>query len=240
MTSHESTGTALPERAVRELVAAAATLVTDHDVIGTLTAVLAGCAECVDAAAAGVLLSSPDGSLEFLAATNHRAAHLELYQSQLDEGPAADCVTSGQPITGGPVDLAGRWPKLADAFRTAGFRGVHAAPMIWQGQTMGAVNLFFAGEPAADVTPVAQAFADIACVVILQTGPAVPGSVQASTQAALDDRTVIERAKGVLAYTHDLSVDDAFDRLVSLAHDQHRPLTAVAADIVDQAVNGGT
>lgn len=33
----------------------------------------------------------------------------------------------------------------------AGFAGVHAAPMNWQGRTLGAVNLFFVDVAGPDV-----------------------------------------------------------------------------------------
>ena len=238
MTSHDTASSALPERAVRELAAATAALVRKHDVIGTTTNLLAGCAECVQAAAAGIVMSQPDGQgLEFLAATDHRAQHLEVYQVQVDEGPGADCVASGQPVTAtGSGEIAARWPTLREPFRAAGFTGVHAAPMIWQGSTLGAINLFFTeGGPAADAGLVAQAFADIAALVIAHTTPLSPADIAARTRAALEERTVIERAKGVLAYTEDLPMDAAFDRLVALAREQSVPLTVVAAAVVNQA-----
>jgi hypothetical protein len=243
MTSHETALPALPERAVRELAAATAALVSDHDIIGTITSMLAGCAKCVQAAAAGIVMTQlgQDRQLEFLAATNHRAQHLELYQVQVSEGPGVDCVATGQPITVTSLDhIADRWPTLRGPFRTAGFSGVHAAPMTWQGDTFGAVNLFFAqGQLAADAEPIAQTFADIAALAVLHTAALSHADVTARTKAALEERTVIEHAKGVIAYTEDLAMDAAFDHLVALADQQALPLTAVAAAIVDQAATGG-
>jgi hypothetical protein len=241
VTSHDTVHPALPERAVRELAAATAALVSDHDIIGTITHVLAGCSECVQAAAAGIVLTRPghDG-LEFLAATDHRAQHLELYHVQVDEGPGVDCVATGQPVTETSLeDTADRWPILRAPFRTAGFNGIHATPMNWQGDTLGALNLFFTeGDRAADAEPIAQAFADIAALVIVHTTAVSPADIAARTKAALEERTVIERAKGVIAHTQDLAMDAAFDHLVALAGQQGRPLTVVAAAVVDQAAAG--
>jgi len=239
MTGHDTTQAPLPERAVRELAAATATLVTDHDVVGSTTALLHGCADCVGAKAAGIILAVPDsGRLEFLASTDHGSQHLELYQVQVDEGPGIDCTSTGQAITiSGLTQIADRWPTLPGAFAAAGFDGVHAAPMIWQGQTLGAVNLFF-GEgdrPGGETSVVAQAFADIACLVVIQTAPQTPTQVAAKTRAALDERAVIERAKGVIAYTRRIPMDAAFDHLVSLARERRQLLTTAAAAIIDQA-----
>jgi hypothetical protein len=223
---------------VRELAAATAALVVDHDVIGSITNLLRGCAGSVGATAAGIIMTTPDGGLEFLGATNHRAEHLEVYQVQVDEGPGIDCTSAGQPVTVfGLTRIATRWPSVHDQFLDAGFEGVHAAPMIWQGQTLGAVNLFFADDNQLDEQDmlIAQAFADIACLVVVRIGPTTRAAVAAQTRAALEERAVIERAKGVIAYSENLPMDAAFDRLVTLARSAGHPLTTVAAEIVDQA-----
>lgn len=241
MTGHDTAYSALPERAVRELAAATAALVTEHDTIGTITNLLAGCADSVQASAAGLIMAQADrDGLEFLAATNHRAEHLELYQVQIEEGPGKDCVSSGQPLTViGLDDIAARWPTMREPFRTAGFSGVHAAPVNWQQTTLGAVNLFFDKTgPAADAVLVAQAFADITALVIVHGATPSRDDLAARTKAALAERTVIEQAKGVIAYSENLSVDAAFDRLVELAREQHQPLTAVATTVVEQAGRG--
>src|SRR4051812_31041495 len=52
--------------AAAALAAAAAALVVDHDVIGTLTAMVSDCAQVVDAQAAGVMVFDGDGPLEVL------------------------------------------------------------------------------------------------------------------------------------------------------------------------------
>ncbi|MEV0287027.1 MULTISPECIES: ANTAR domain-containing protein [unclassified Kribbella] len=238
MTSDGTSQASMPERAVRELAAATAALVTEHDVIGSITNLLHSCAECVDAVAAGLLLAGPHpGQLEFLTATDHRAEHLEVYQLQVDEGPGLDCVAGGRTVTTLGLEAIGaRWPTLRDAFAAAGFDGVHAVPLNWQGQTLGAVNLFLADVEITDEKEtVAQAFADIACLVVIHTAPASPALVAAQTQAALDERATIERAKGVIAYTENLSMDAAFDHLRGLARRQEEPLTTTAATVIARA-----
>jgi hypothetical protein len=243
MTSHDTTQASLPDRAVRELAAATATLVTDHDILGTITNLLNGCADCVGADAAGIILATPDtGRPEFLAATDHRAQHLEVYQVQTEEGPGIDCTATGETITvSGLAQIAARWPTVHDAFRGAGFDAVHAAPMNWQGRTLGAVNLFFDAEhhpgdhPGDQTALIAQAFADIACLVVIHTGDLPTTHITAQTRAALDERTIIERAKGVIAYTNNLPMDAAFDHLTALAREQNQTLTTTATAVIDQA-----
>jgi hypothetical protein len=225
----------LPERAVRELAAAAASLVAEHDVLGTVTDLLAGCERCLDAAGSGIVVSRPgDQRLEFLAATSHRAEDIELYQAQTDEGPAVEAISTAKPVTAGGDTFTDRWPDLAAVFHARGFHSVYAHPMLWRGQPLGALNLFFADDVLpADAEPIAQAFSDIATVVIVHSGQVSTTEVVGQLRTALSDRVVIEQAKGVLAYTEDLSVDAAFDRLLAMARHSHRTLSAVAADVVN-------
>jgi AmiR/NasT family two-component response regulator len=77
----------------------------------------------------------------------------------------------------------------------------------------------------------------MASIVIIQAGTMTPTQVLTQTRAALDERTVIEQAKGVVAYTKDLSMDSAFDHLVSLAHDRGQHLTMVAAAVIAAATD---
>jgi AmiR/NasT family two-component response regulator len=113
--------------------------------------------------------------------------------------------------------------------------------MQWRGQTLGAVNLFFAGDKVPDgAEPVTRAFSDIATVVVMQSGAVRSTDVVAQLRTALTERIVIEQAKGVLAYTEDLTVDAAFERLLRLATEHHRTLSEVAAGIIDTVAKPGT
>jgi hypothetical protein len=238
MTSHYDA--ALPERAVQELAAATAALVEDRDVIGTVTNLLAGCVRCLDAAGSGIVLARPeDQQLEFLAGTSHRAEDIELYQVQMNEGPAVDTIASNEPVVAGGGDIAGRWPELAGPFHARGYLSVYAQPMHWQGQTLGALNLFFDQNVQPDaVAPVAQAFADIASIAIIHSGRVSTTDVITRLRGALAGRIVVEQAKGVLAYRHQETVDEAFAQLLNLAAERGQTLSRAAADIVaDAAAN---
>jgi AmiR/NasT family two-component response regulator len=82
---------------------------------------------------------------------------------------------------------------------------------------------------------IAQAFADIASLVIIHAGHLPPTHITAQTRAALGERVVIERAKGVVAYTHNLPMDDAFDYLITLSRERQQSLTTIATSIIDAA-----
>ena len=52
----------------------------------------------MSADAGGVLVSSPTGQLEVLAATSHRVADLEAYQTGAEQGPCVECLSKGRQI----------------------------------------------------------------------------------------------------------------------------------------------
>ena len=74
------------------------TLVGDFDVIDVLTGLTARCVELLGAAAAGVLLADPDGTLRVIGSSTERIQLLELFQVQNEQGPCLDCFTSGAPV----------------------------------------------------------------------------------------------------------------------------------------------
>jgi hypothetical protein len=226
-------------RATRALAAAAAAMVDDHDVIGILTELLRGGADALGAAAAGLVVRDRDGGpLEFLTSTSHRAEELELYQLQIDQGPCLESVHTGRHVFATRLDeVRSRWPALEEPFRRAGFVGVHAAPLHWHGHAIGALNVFWSddGTLSHEGVSMAQTFADVATMAIVSSGRVPVAQVLRRTRAALRERSVIEQAKGVLAYREGLDMAEAFDRLVELAGGNGHDLRRTAAEVVSAA-----
>jgi AmiR/NasT family two-component response regulator len=80
-----------------------------------------------------------------------------------------------------------------------------------------------------------QALADIATVVIVQTGSLTADQITDRVQQALQARTAIEQAKGVLAYTRKLEMAAAYELLRELAASSQATLSATAAAVIAQA-----
>lgn len=223
----------------RTLVELADTLVADFDVVELLTMVTDRCVEILGVDAAGLMLQGPDGDLRVMASSNDAMRVLELFELQAQEGPCLDCFRIGRQVAG--ADLAavgGRWPRFAPRAMEAGFRSVQAVPLRLRGSVIGALTLFHADPgvmPERDID-IAQAFADIATIAILQQRAAVEAQVvneQLST--ALNSRIVIEQAKGMVAERLGTDMVQAFAVLRGYARNTNRRLVDVAADII-----GGT
>ena len=219
--------------------AANAAMVQGVDGASTVHVLLADCLGLLGADAAGVLVRI-DRGLELLAATSHRATELELYQVQVYDGPCVESIETGATIAAvGVAELTERWPDFGRSMAAAGLETVLASPMRWHERVLGGLNVFWSDTrtPTQDEVDLAQAFADIAMVALVQAPTANdPEVVSQRLRIALHGRVVIERAKGVLAQTDELGMDEAFARLVQVSDETGRPLSKVAQEILDDVV----
>ena len=216
----------------------AAMVAPDPDVTGALAVLLAGVVDSLPARAAAVLVEA-DGALELLAATNHRVADLEAYQSQVDDGPCLDALRTGTEVHAvGADELERRWRLTGPVIVAAGYRSVQAVPLRWQGKVFGALNVFreneadFAGQLAE-----CRALADAVTLVIVSSHLGEERIV-GGLHAALEDRALVEQAKGALAHTLSVDMSGAFDALLDLAHGEGLSLGTAARQVMHRARTG--
>jgi GAF domain-containing protein len=212
------------------------TLVADFDLIEFLHAVARHATAISGGAAAGVLLSGQDGLLHHVGASSEDARLLELFQIQNSEGPCLDCYRTGSRVV--VPDLAqarGRWPSFAPRALAVGMASVYAFPMRLRDRVIGGLNLFQTErqELTAEEVRVVQALADMATIALIQEQAISRAEVLTEQlQAALTSRIVVEQAKGAVARTYGISVDEAFELLRSHARGARRRLTDVAHEVV--------
>ncbi|GAB3449357.1 GAF domain-containing protein [Phycicoccus ginsengisoli] len=217
------------------LARASATMVEgDLDVTGALASLLGGAAMALPVDAAAILVDT-DSGLQVLAATSHRALDLEIYQAQVQEGPCVDAIRGGNPVEAAGSTLTAGWPTAGTAITRAGYLSVRANPLRWHGQVFGALNLFRAEPtPFAGQEGECQALAD-ACTLVLVAGRLDGQHVADGLSAALEERAVVERAKGALAFTYQLDMEAAYDRLLAFAEEQRISLGHAARHVMQLA-----
>ena len=225
------------ERLAHVFVEVADTLVADFDVIEFLHSVATHATEMTGAAAAGLMLADLDGGLHYMGASNEDAKTLELFQIQHQEGPCLDCYRSGAPVT--EVDLAAassRWPAFSEQALSAGVVSVHAFPMRLRDQVIGALNVF--GQESRALEPdearAVQALADLATIALIQERLIKQAEVLTEQlQYALNSRVVIEQAKGAVARSLGVTVEEAFTLMRAHARRSRGRLTDLAHAIVE-------
>jgi GAF domain-containing protein len=222
-------------------VAIADTLTKDFDVSALLQALVEGCVEILGIDAGGIMLADPNGDLKILASTSEEADLLEILQLAAKSGPCIESFTTGTKLSVKDLEASDApWPEFrAEALRM-GYRGVHATPMQLRGQIIGTVNLFSAQplELSDRDIALAQALADVATIGILQDRFLRESHLLADQlHRALDSRVIIEQAKGVLAQSASVSMDEAFTALRTYSRNHNLTIRSVSERITSRELD---
>ncbi len=131
-----------------------------------------------------------------------------------------------------------RWPHSAAVARDAGTLSMLSVPMQLTAESHGSLNLYADSANAFDAAAaeVAQAFASYAGVVVTNAHAYDSARELAENlQRAMESRSTIEQAKGIIMAERRCSADDAFQVLVTLSQQTNRKLRDVAAALVEEA-----
>jgi GAF domain-containing protein len=217
-------------------VEVADTLVDDFDLIDFLHHVASDAAEITSSNAVGLMLDDHEGHLRFMAASSEDARLLELFQLQNSEGPCLDAHRTGEEVADVVLgDAFERWPVFAPRAVELGLRSAHCFPLRLRDHVIGAMNIFRteAVPMTQEERRVARALADVATIGLMQERALRRAEeLTEQLQFALNSRILIEQAKGAVARTLDIAVDDAFEVLRAYSRQHRRRLTDVARDVV--------
>lgn len=226
-------------RLIRAFVDLADTLVEGFAVVDFLYMLCERCVDVLDVDEVGVLLTTPDGTLQLSAASSEEMDILELFEMQQREGPCYDAFATGDPVVVDDlttVDVAERWPGFVPRALEVGFRSAYGFPMRLRDDVIGALNVFRRDLRAFEMTTarVGQAIADIATVGIMQERVITHAELRTEQlQRALDSRVIIEQAKGVLAERIGTDPVEAFRRLREHARSNRRPIREVCVEVIE-------
>ena len=157
------------------------------------------------------------------------------------EGPCLQSLTTGLVVTVTDLHAEGRWGTYTGRALSHGVRSSLSLPLVVDGESRGALNLY-SPEPRA-FGPAqmdrAQAFAaHTATALTLVTRQANQTQLTEQLRAALASRSVIDQAIGILMAQDRCAQREAFARLRRASQRQNRKLRDIAADVVE-AVGGG-
>lgn len=208
------------------------------DIVDVYSMLSERCVEVLSVAACGILLVDLDGGLRVIGSSSHSAELLDLFQAQNEVGPCHLCCRTGDPVADDELSETGPWPKFAALVRRQGFTSVNALPLRAQDRILGALNLFSSSMLESAQLAVAQAMADAATVALLQSDPHDDAvGMTRRLHLAVEARSAVDQAIGIIAQRFTLSVDEALVRLRSAADDTGSRLVDVASAVV--ARDGG-
>jgi GAF domain-containing protein len=208
----------------------------EYDVGDVLHRLVDDVVRLLDVDGAGVMLDSPDNGLEFAAATDADIAVIEIHQGARDQGPCHEAFETGELVVATDLREEERWPEYRPVAIEHGCLSVVGIPMPVPDGRIGALNLYRhdAGGWDDHLIRVGQVMATMATGYIANgTRLEESRTLASQLQYALDSRTIIEQAKGVLVGQHAISANEAFGVLRSHARSNGIRLHDVCAAVVD-------
>jgi transcriptional regulator with GAF, ATPase, and Fis domain len=163
------------------------------------------------------------------AATDRAARYSDELQYELGEGPCLDAIWEHHVIDTTDLDNEPRWPRWAPrVVWEAGFRSMVCFRLFLSEHTVGALNLYSRTVDGFD-TPDREAGIAIAAHIAV----AVRAAQQVDQlQSALDSRTTIGQATGILMERSDLDAFQAFMVLTNVASSLERKVADLAEEFV--------
>ena len=207
----------------------AALSVGDDDLEETAESVVTLACETLETDYAGLSLFRAGGAFETMAPTHPVVAEADQLQYQLAEGPCVEAAWEEDTFLSVDVTVDPRWPNWGPKAGALGFRGMLAARLTINGTTIGALNLY--STQVRDYSPddrdTAVVFASHAAATLMSVRE------RESLKAAMDGRTVIGQAQGILMSRFELDADRAFAVLRRFSQTQNVKLRAVANLVVE-------
>jgi GAF domain-containing protein len=167
--------------------------------------------------------------------TGELAVHLDERQYQNGTGPCLDAAVTGETVV---VDVTDEslYPDFAHSAKRAGVTHSVSIGLPVPNRVVGALNIY-ASTPHAlseETIALAQAFASYAGVAVANAALFNQSAELANQmRAAMQSRSVIEQAKGILMARHGYNADEAFKSLSKMSQDSNRKLRDIAQTVVD-------
>jgi GAF domain-containing protein len=190
----------------------------------------------LDLVGSGVVLMQ-NGHLQFANAIHPAAIELEHTQQDFGSGPCVEAIRTGEVVAIDDLEEhTQRWPEYVAVAHRHGVRSVVGIPLTLVGETIGALNLYSAKPRSisAEDLLAARVFADMATAYLVNASKHdQQRQLNAQLQRALDERVIIEQAKGITANAHNTTVADAFTLIRRHARHHNASIHSVAQAIVN-------
>ena len=182
---------------------------------------------------ASAILRQHRRTTETVAATSDTARAADVRARQVFDGAGMQALATQSLVVSADLRTDARWPEWSEYVAgRLGFAAVISLPLRTPEHSFGALTLYF-DEPVADIAPVVARADALAKLLVLAL---TCGHKIEHQSVALEGRTVIGQAQGILMSQLDVSANDAFSHLQRLSQNGNRKLAAVAAEVVGDLV----
>jgi GAF domain-containing protein len=170
--------------------------------------------------------------------TGELALSMDERQYEQGRGPCLQAADTAAIVSVPDLTHEKRWPHYTPTALDAGVRSSLSIGLPIHETVTGALNLYATKPDAFDdeATVLAQTFSGYAAVALANAHLYdATATLAQHMQAAMENRAVIEQAKGILMAERQCSPDEAFAILSKLSQDTNRKLRDVASARVQNA-----
>jgi GAF domain-containing protein len=183
-----------------------------------------------------------DGQPVTVASSDANASRLDELEYSNDRGPCLDSLDNGRPVLVRDVTTERRWGRYPTEILAHGVRSIYSQPLTANGAPIGALNLYSTTvDGFSEETRRTVQFTAGHIGLLLNAALKSAHQVQLNQQLrdALESRTVIDQAIGIVMAQQRCAADDAFAILRSASQNRNKKLAEIALEIVT-AVGGSS
>lgn len=180
--------------------------------------------------AGATLIRDRGRRFETLGPTHDDVWRADDLQDELDEGPCVDAAVESRTVVCNNLVSDPRWPRWGPRTAGLGLASVLSSEIHAGGKRVGALNIY--GAPGHEFT---REDMEVAAVLTQHVSVALHFARQIEgLHAALDSRTVIGQAQGVLMERYGVDADRSFSILRRFSQDRNTRLVEIARAVVAQ------
>jgi GAF domain-containing protein len=169
-------------------------------------------------------------------------AEVDAIQYAIGQGPCISAASEGHTFVSGSLGADKRWPLFGSKVARLGVHSALSLPLLTPDGVVGAMNIYARGKHVFDerAAHIGELFA-VPAAIAVQNAQVLDQTKRLATQlqVALNSRSVIDRAIGILISRSGVSEDEALVRLRAMSQREHAKLHVVAQTLVDQALRRG-
>lgn len=179
---------------------------------------------------AGITLIRAGGKLTSLGQTDGIVTRCDALQHQLGEGPCVDAALQARHITATDLSTETRWPRWSKQAVGLGIYSILSATMYTSGQQrLGSLNLYGNHRRQFDSEEM-----ETARLFAVHATTALRSAIRLqSLEFAMESRTVIGQATGMLMEKYSVDADQAMAMLMDYSQDTNTKLRRIAEQVVE-------
>jgi GAF domain-containing protein len=185
--------------------------------------------ETIGTAFGGITLMKSRGqNFTTVGATHDSVIEADHLQYQLGEGPCVEATLDSKLVMSAHLATDERWPSWGPRASALGFNSVLSAELHARGQRIGALNLYGVGESSFTREDIVLA------ALFARQGALALGYARSEEglREALETRTVIGQAQGLLMERFDIDADRAFATLQRYSQHNNVKLKVLCRNLV--------